>query len=221
APDQIMSGRQSFDLPDHGLRSRNEAQQQISGERVRIDLPRRKVLIEERRQFRTEIQSLPGVEVIKWLLAQPVSRQEKRLLAGIPKRKTEHPAQEAEHVDAVLLVEMDKRFGITVCFEPVPAFFQACAQLQIIINRTVEDDMDRFVFVRNWLVAAGQVNDAEPPNRQTNAWLHEIAFVIRPAVPQRLRHLLKERPTIRPVLRSDVTSNPAHEVPFSPERSRR
>jgi hypothetical protein len=88
---------------------------------------------------------------------------------------------------------MDKRFGITVRFKPVPAFFQACAQLQVIINRAVEDDVDRFVFVTNWLVAAGQVNDAEPPNRQTNSWLHEVAFVIRSAVPQRLRRLLKER----------------------------
>ena len=214
-----MSGRQSFDLSDHGLRSRNEAEQQISSERAGIDFPRRKVLIEERRQFRTEIQFPPGSEVIKGLLAQSVSRQEKRLLAGIPKRKSEHPAQETEHVDAVLLVEMDERFGITVRFQAVPAFFQACAQLQVIINRAVEDDVDRLVFVRNWLVAAGQVNDAEPPNRQTNAWLSEVAFIIRPAVPQRLRHLLKERPTIRPVLRSDVTSNPAHEVPFSLGRS--
>jgi hypothetical protein len=109
---------------------------------------------------------------------------------------------------------MDQRFGIALRFKAVPAFFQTCAQLQVIINRAVEDDMDRFVFVRNWLVAAGQVNDAEPSNRQTNAWLNEAAFVIRPAVPQSLRHLLKERPPIRPVLQSDITSNPAHEVPF-------
>ena len=60
----------------------------------------------------------------------------------------------------MLLVEMDKRFGITVRFKVVPALFQARAQLKIIINRAVEDDLDRFVFVRNWLAAGGEVNDA-------------------------------------------------------------
>jgi hypothetical protein len=68
-PHQVMGRRQSFDLLDHRLRSRNEAQQQISSERGGIDFPRGKVLVEERRQFRTEIQSPPGCEVIKRLLA--------------------------------------------------------------------------------------------------------------------------------------------------------
>ena len=119
----------------------------------------------------------------------------------------------------MLFVEMDERFGVTVRFEAVPAFFQACAQLEVIIDLAVEDDVNRSVFVRDRLVAAGQINDAEPPNRQTNAGLDEVAFVIRPAVPQRLRHLLKKRPTISSVFRSDVTSNPTHEVPFSLGRS--
>ena len=63
-PDQIMGGGQSLDLPDHGLRSRNEAEQQISSERAGIDFPRHKVLIEERRQFRTEIESPSDRKVI-------------------------------------------------------------------------------------------------------------------------------------------------------------
>src|SRR5947199_227023 len=46
-PDQVVSGWQSFDLSDHGLRSRNEAQQQISSERVGVDFPRCEVLIEQ------------------------------------------------------------------------------------------------------------------------------------------------------------------------------
>jgi hypothetical protein len=48
--------------------------------------------------------------------------------------------------------------------------------------------MDRFVFVRNWLVAAGQVNDAEPAHSQADVLLYQNAFFIRAAMDDRIAH---------------------------------
>jgi hypothetical protein len=106
-------------------------------------------------------------------------------LARIPEREREHPAQESNHLDPVLLVEMDERLGVAVGAEAVPTCAQLGAQLDIIVNLAIEDDVDRSILVRNRLMAAGQIDNAQPADRETDSGFLEVAFVVRAAMPER------------------------------------
>ena len=105
-------------------------------------------------------------------------------LARIPKRKSKHAAQILQHLDAVFFVEMDERFHIAVGREAMPALFEIGAQFDVVIDLAVADDVNRSVFVRDRLLAAREIDNAEPPHRQTDSRRDKKSFIIRPAMPQ-------------------------------------
>ena len=65
---------------------------------------------------------------------------------------------------------------------------RARAQLQVVVDLAVLHDDDRAVLVRDRLVAAGQVDDREPPRGEPDAALDVHALGVRPAVHERRRH---------------------------------
>ena len=83
---------------------------------------------------------------------------------------------------------MDDRLAIAGGFEAMPARFQPPAQLAIIVDFAVEDELDRAVFVTKRLIAAGDVDDLEPPHRQTDSPVDEVARAIGTAMRQRIVH---------------------------------
>ena len=119
-----MRGRQLPDLAHHRSRRRDEAEHQIRGQRLRIDLPGRQFCIEERRQFGAEIESAISDDVVQRLFAQAIAREKESFLPRIPKRERKHPAQKPKHLDPVLFVKVDERFGVAVGPEAMAAFFQ-------------------------------------------------------------------------------------------------
>ena len=103
----------------------------------------------------------------------------------------------------------------------MPALFEARAQFEIIVDLAVADDLDGPVFVRDRLLAAGKVDNTQPPHRQSDAGRGKKAFIVRPAMPQRVRHLTEERSVIGPVSRADITRDPAHALTIRAEEHRR
>src|ERR1035438_1598715 len=79
------------------------------------------------------------------------------------------------------------------------ATFQIWSQFLKVVNLAVEDNPDRFVFVKYRLMAAGQIDNAQPPHAQAHASLHENAFVIRTAMYDGLAHLVNRCVVHRPV----------------------
>ena len=67
---------------------------------------------------------------------------------------------------------MDDHFGVGVGIEAMAGLFEFLAQLGEIVNFAVEHHPDGFVFIVDGLVAAGQVDDAEPAHAQADVVLH-------------------------------------------------
>ena len=58
----------------------------------------------------------------------------------------------------------------------------------MIIDLTIEDDPNRFVLIRNWLVSARNVDNTQPSHRQSYISIDEIPFIVGPAVHNLLIH---------------------------------
>src|SRR5262245_60282120 len=93
-----------------------------------------------------------------------------------------------DQIVAVIFVKMDDDFGVGIRAELMAAREQPPAQFGKIVNLAVEDYPDRAVFVGDWLMARGQVNDRKPPHSQRDVVLEIKAFVVRAAMPNGRRH---------------------------------
>ena len=60
----------------------------------------------------------------------------------------------SRQLTAVFFVKMNYNFGVGRGFETVPASFEAVAQLPVIVNFTIEDDLDAAIFIAQRLRAA-------------------------------------------------------------------
>ena len=91
----------------------------------------------------------------------------------------------------VLLVEVDQDLGIAPGPEPVSPGFEVPAQLPVVIDLAIEDDLDRAVLVADRLVASLEINDREAAMDQADAGLRPESLRIRAAmgdgVPQALQ----------------------------------
>ena len=61
---------------------------------------------------------------------------------------------------------MDQDLGVALGPESMPPAFELAAQLLIVVDLAVEDDLDRAILVADGLIAAVQVDDREPPMDQ-------------------------------------------------------
>ena len=145
------------------------------------------------------------------LFAETVARDDQALARRVPKRHAEHAAQMLHKVRALLLVEMDDRFGIGFGAEVVAGFFELLAKLLKIVNLTVQNDPNRAVFVRHGLMPAGDVNDAEPPHPERDAAAVIEAVVIGAAMRDDTAHPLHQRTRwIAARLETQKSEYPAH-----------
>ena len=83
---------------------------------------------------------------------------------------------------------MDNNLRVSVSIEMVATSFEFAPQLEKIVDFTVENDPDAFVFVVNRLVAAGKVDDTEPAHAQAGWALGVNAFIVRTTVNDSLAH---------------------------------
>jgi hypothetical protein len=90
----------------------------------------------------------------------------------------------------VFLVEVDQYLSVGGAGESVSALLQPGAKLGVIVDLAVQDSEYRCSLVRERLMAAFDVDDAEAPSTQSDAMFAiEIgAFVIRTSVDERAIH---------------------------------
>jgi len=106
---------------------------------------------------------------------------------------------------------MSDYLGIGVCPELVSAPFQIAAQYGMIVDLAVEDYLDEAIFASEWLVSAGDVNDAQAPHADAYSISHVRAFVIWAAVYKRVGHALQDRSDdLLSQLRVNQSCNSAH-----------
>ena len=87
---------------------------------------------------------------------------------------------------------MNDRFGVRVSGEFMAARFQILAQLGIIVNFAVEHHPELAVFIRERLMPAGQIDDAQAAETQAQASVDENAFIIRAAMNDGFVHPMDE-----------------------------
>src|SRR5205823_4518683 len=92
---------------------------------------------------------------------QPIATEEQAPAASIPQREGEHAVERIDEVGAAIFVEVDQTLGVGVGGKDVAARHQLSAQLAIIVNLAVEDELDGSVLVGDGLAAAVEVDDRQ------------------------------------------------------------
>ena len=126
---------------------------------------------EQRLDFRRERDAAVVHAVIKRLDADPIPNQPQLTLARIPQRNRKHAAEAVQALDAPLLecVEDDFRIGV-IRLPRVPADgLELAADLGVVVNLAVEDDLQQTVLIAHRLVRDGrQVDDREAAMPQSH-----------------------------------------------------
>ncbi len=187
-------GKHSFQKR-HWLR--DAAKKQIGGDGVLRQTFGNNARSEQRANLRSERKTFRCLRVIERLDAQWVARQEENrrrgiALAQIKQGESEHTLQFGQRVLAPLFPRMNQYLGIRLRGEAMTAERQSLAQVAIVVQLAVEDDRDVLGFVPDRLVAAGQIDDAQPAHPQCESRRPRIvgknAFFIRAAMAHRRGH---------------------------------
>src|SRR5260221_6870381 len=96
-------------------------------------------------------------------------------------------------IEAKFLVEMNDHLGVGVIVaESMPGSQQWRAQFHMIVNLSVENNGDRFVFVENRLLAGFDVDDRQSPHPKRNPLSLPVAGGVRAAVMKALGHTFEQ-----------------------------
>src|SRR3984885_2587890 len=92
-----------------------------------------------------------------------------------------------------ILVEVKGDFAVRAGLESVTGLLKFLLYAFIIVELAIYDNLPRPVFVRDRLIASGQVNDAQPCVSKSDVpiWRYPIALAIRPAMPKSLGRLFE------------------------------
>jgi hypothetical protein len=124
-----------------GCRDRIEGEERL--ERVGIDLAGETGLAEQRLQLRCKRERSIRDPVVEGLDPEAVS---------------------GEHDPALTRVEVNQNLGVALGRERVAPRSQPVHQPAVVINLAVLDHADTTVLARDRLVAAGEIDDGEPPH---------------------------------------------------------
>ncbi len=97
------------------------------------------------------------------LLAHAVAREEQAPARRVPDGEREHAAEPQHAVVAPLLVGVNEHFSVGSRAVGVPGGFQLRPHQRVVVDLAVVGDPDAPVLVRQRLVAAREVDDAETP----------------------------------------------------------
>ncbi len=168
---------------------------------------------QHRFDFRSEQKPLRRQFVVQRLDAQPVACDEERFRIAIPDGKSEHAAQVLYAICTVFFVEMDDGLGIAVRAIAVAARDELLAQREMVVDFAIKHDPQRAVFVRNRLMTARNIDNAEPPHSDAHRAVGIKAVVVGSAMADHAAHFAQRR-GVRPGVPSEFKnpSNPAHLV---------
>jgi hypothetical protein len=148
--------------------------------------------------------------VVERLDPEAVPGEHKRALPRVPEREREHTPQLSDELRAVLLVEVDEHFGVALGGEPMAAPLETVPELAVVVDLAVLDDMDRPVFVSDWLIAAFEIDDGKAPRGERHGPVDDAPFAVWATVTEGLAHR-RERSRVDPgPVEGDQPADPAH-----------
>ncbi len=150
-------------------------------------------MLQQRLDFRRKCEEPPVPVIVKRFDAHPVPRAEKLLLLGVPDAECEHSPKEVQAIRAVLFVGMQDGLGIGTSLVAMPGLFERGPQGRMVVNLAIERDPESAGFVGlcpiiHGLVAALDVDDAQPPLAQMRPGIVIEAKIVGAAMADRFRH---------------------------------
>src|SRR5690348_5797933 len=185
-----MARQQFADVPIKGVRGGHITETEEVIDRLRVDAQRPRRKLPQGAQFRGEGESAGFAQAIERLDANSVAGQHQAALAMVPQREGKHSAQIFQQAGPVLFIEMQDNFRVRGGAELVPRV-ELLAEIAIVVDLAVKGDREAAVLVRERLVAAGKVDDAQPAVRDSKIAVEVKSFVVRPAMRHAVRRTLQ------------------------------
>src|SRR4029077_6069742 len=124
--------------------------------------------------------------------ANAVACEQELSFLRIPKGDGKHSPEPAKTVLAEFFVQVNDRLGIRVRRKVMAAALQFTPQFGVVVDFAVQHDPEPAILVRNGLMAAGQVDDAESPEPEANAFATIDALVVRAAMDDGFVHAMDD-----------------------------
>src|SRR5262249_55468593 len=190
----------------------DEAEHHVGVDRVVVEFGRDEAARKQALQLGGEDDQVAGLRVVHRLHAEPVARDHEAPLAPVPDRHAELPADVLGELRADLLVEVREDLRVAAALEAMAAE-QLAPDVLVVVELAVLHRPDGAVLVADRLVAALDVDDAEPPHAERDAGLEVRAAVVRASVRHGVGHAvehvrLDHRTWLTAYL--DDSTNPAH-----------
>src|SRR5580658_1073014 len=139
---------------------------------------------QDRFNFRGEYEAASVVLVVKRLNAEPIAGDEKALRARIPDRECKHPPKFLDAALSKILIEVKYYLDVTRSSQDVTLRPKPLLKFAIVVDFPIADYCHCPVFVPDWLLASGEVDDAEPTHANCCVSAQQHAAVVRPAMMQ-------------------------------------
>src|SRR6476619_4412519 len=142
--------------------------------------------------FRGEDEHVVDDRVVERIDPEMISREQQLALFSVEQCKGKLAIEFVDEIDAIFLVKMGEHFDVAAGAERVPFFNQGGSQLAIVVDLAITNYDDGFVFIEEGLVAAFEVDDAQPAKAETDIVRNEVARRIRPAMNELVGHFLQQ-----------------------------
>lgn len=93
-----------------------------------------------------------------------------------------------EAIDALVFIEMKDALGIGIGPEPMPFADQVLSKGKVIIDLPIVDNVDRVIFVGDWLSASLDADDAQSAHPDTDVATDQTPLVIRTPMTDGIAH---------------------------------
>ena len=186
--DEEEPRHQPADSTEERLIRRQVARRQELRERRLVGASLDESALEDRLDLRSEEEPAADDRPVKGLDAQAIAREQKPPLRRVPDREREHAAEAMHAVVSPLLVGVNDGLGVGASAIDVAGRLEPGAQVRVVVDLAIEGDPDGAGFVRQRLLSAGQVDNAESAVTEGGVIVDVNACLIRPAVGQDVPH---------------------------------
>ena len=213
APEQVVAaGELRYALEDRAGR-RDVFEREVTRETREIELAGAAGMREQRLELGAEQQRVSEVGVVERLLAESVTSEQQAPVLLVPECEREHAVEPLDTARSVILVQVDDHLGVGVRCEAMAALHEIRAQLAVVVDLAVLDDLERAVFVADRLIARVQVDDRQPAKAEADSAPVLVfgdveSLVVRSSVLEHSGHL-REHPAVDRG-RSDDSTDSAH-----------
>ena len=129
------------------------------------------------------------------LFPKPVACHKQTSCAFVPQRKSEHAIEPAQSVLAPFAQRHQQNLGIAARVKADAHRFELVAQFNVVVDLAIEDDLQRTVVRRHWLIRGMRhVDNGQAPMGQTDAVVASkpIRTVVRATMNKTISHQSKK-----------------------------